>query len=66
MELNKDKLNLKLINDTINSCDDAKEHTVAGVLSGKFGNSEEIESFAKITVSEMFDKIKKEVKEYYA
>ncbi len=66
VELNKDKLNLKLINDTINSCDDAKEHTVAGVLSGKFGNSEEIESFAKITVSEMFDKIKKEVKEYYA
>ncbi len=66
LELNKDNLNIWLLIDTLNSCEDTKTNTFIGSLKGKFGNPSEVEKISKMTVSEMFSKIKEEVKAYYA
>lgn len=66
LELNHSKLNIDLIKDIINSCDDTKENTVIGALHGVFANAFEINELKPVSVSDMFNKIKADVIKYYA
>ena len=61
------KLNVELLKSVIKSCDDTKNHTNIGILPGIFANDNEINSeLSPITISEVFNNLKKKVKEYYA
>lgn len=66
VELNKKGLNTALIKDIIESCEDTKLHTVVGSLDGKFKNQDEINELSPISVSQLFQTLKKEVEDYYA
>ncbi len=67
IELNKLNLNTDIIKETIESCDDTKEHTYVGCFKGKFKNIDKIENELKpVSISEFFAQLKKEVDEYYA
>lgn len=64
--VNKNKLATDTLTEIINSSDDVKENTVAGVLSGIFDNDSEIKKTLNAgTVAEVFDYLKKEVDAYY-
>lgn len=67
LKLKNGGLDTDLISDVINSCDDTKNNTVIGSLCGIFANDNDIkENLSPLSVSEMFAKIKEEVKKYYA
>ena len=66
VELNKKGLNIALIKDIIESCEDTKLHTIIGSLDGKFKNQDEINELAPVSVSQLFQTLKKEVEDYYA
>ena len=66
LELNKGKLNVNMLNEVVNSCEDTKENTFIGSFSGKFKNADEVKEFAPSSVNEFFEKIKKEVESCYA
>jgi len=66
LELKKSCLNVDMIKDVLNSCDDVKNNTMVSSLSGKFANIEEVKDISTLTISEMFAKIKEEVSAYYA
>ena len=66
IEMNKTKLNVDMIKEVVNSCDDTKDNTYVGMLKGKFSNIDEIEELKPLSIAEMFDKLKKEVEAYYA
>jgi len=64
--INKNKLVTNVLTEIINSCDDIKDNTVSGILSGVFSNDSEIKQELNAgTVAEVFDHLKKEVDEYY-
>lgn len=66
LELEKGRLNVDMIKDMLNSCDDIKNNTLVGALSGKFANIEEVKDISTLTISELFAKIEEEVSAYYA
>ncbi|MHB1153746.1 MAG: type I-B CRISPR-associated protein Cas7/Cst2/DevR [Eubacteriales bacterium] len=66
LELDHGKLNIDLIKDIINSCDDTKENTVVGALHGVFANASEINELKPVSVSDMFNKVKADIIKYYA
>lgn len=67
LKLSKKNLNTDMILDVINSCNDTKDNTVVGMVSGFFGNDNEIkEKLSAVSVSELFAELKKEVDTYYA
>lgn len=67
LKLSKKNLNIDMITDVINSCNDTKENTIVGMINGFFGNDDEIrEKLSAVSVSELFAELKKEVDIYYA
>ena len=65
--LNKNKLDARRLKEIINSCSDTKENTAVGYLDGSFANDNEVKnSFAPVSISDMFKKVKAEVEKYYA
>lgn len=61
------KLNVELVKSVINSCDDTKNNTVVGVLPGIFANDDEIKDELSVcSIADVFNELKKKVKEYYA
>jgi len=66
IELLKNNLNIDLIKDVIDSCEDTKNNTYIASLKGKFTNSKEVNEFAKLSINDLFSKLKEEVKSYYA
>lgn len=67
LKLNKGNLNIDIINSIIDSCDDTKNNTLIGYVSGYFNNDDTIKDISNIkSVSDMFNNIKKEVEQYYA
>ncbi len=64
--VNKNKLATDTLTEIINSSDDIKKNTVAGVLSGVFANDSEIKQALNTgTVADVFNHLKKEVDAYY-
>lgn len=64
--VNENKLATEMLTEIINSSDDTKNNTVAGVLSGVFDNDDEIKQTLNAgTVTDVFDYLKKEVDAYY-
>lgn len=59
-------LDVDMINAVIESSEDTKTNTIIGYLKGKLKNSEEINTLNPISIAEFFQKIKKEVEDYYA
>ena len=67
LKLVKKSLNTELINDVISSCEDTKKNTKVGVVTGFFENDEAIkETLSAVSVSSVFEDLKKEVKDFYA
>ena len=67
LKLVKKNLNTELINDVISSCEDTKNNTKVGVVTGFFENDEAIkDTLSAGTVSSVFEELKKEVKDFYA
>lgn len=66
LKIEKNKLLIKPIKDTLDTNKEIKENTVCGLIDSIFLNSEEIkkELYSK-TISEFFDIISKKVDEYY-
>ena len=64
--INQNKVATDMLTEIINSSNDIKENTVAGVLSGVFNNDNEIKQALNAgTVAEVFNYLKKEVDVYY-
>lgn len=59
-------LDVDMITAVIESSEDTKTNTIIGYLKGKLKNSEEINTLNPISIAEFFQKIKKEVEDYYA
>lgn len=57
---------IETLKEMIESCDDTKSNTLCGVVTGIFDNDAAIKSKLKAkTVSEVFNNLKKQVKDYY-
>lgn len=60
------KLNVDLISSVLNSNEDTQNNTVVGILPNIFANNDEIHNVLHtVSISEMFNDLKKKVKEYY-
>ena len=67
LKLTKNGLNAGLIKSVKESCEDTQSNTVIGYVPGIFSNEEEIiKTFSPVSISEMFTKLKEEVRAYYA
>lgn len=67
LKLTKNGLNAGLIKSVKESCEDTQSNTVIGYVPGIFSNEEEIiKTLSPISISEMFTKLKEEVRAYYA
>lgn len=67
IRLEKKNLNVKLIKSVKDSCEDTAANTFIGYIPGIFPNNDEITSeLSPLSISEMFAKLKEEVKAYYA
>lgn len=67
LKLTKNGLNAGLIKSVKDSCEDTQSNTVIGYVPGIFSNEEEIiKTLSPISISEMFTKLKEEVRAYYA
>lgn len=67
LEMTKGSLNIGMIKEIVDSSDDTRNNTHVGLLLGKFKNADEIRSGLNAdSISVMFDKIRREVEEYYA
>lgn len=67
LKLTKNGLNAGLIKSVKESCDDTQSNTVIGYVPGIFSNEDEITStLSPVNISEMFTKLKEEVRAYYA
>lgn len=63
----KNQLDVDLISNVINSCNDTKENTIVGILNGVFNNdSNIIEKLSPVSVNEMFAELTEKVRAYYA
>lgn len=67
LKLTKNGLDTELIKSVKESCEDTQSNTVIGYVPGIFSNEEEIiKTLSPISISEMFTKLKEEVRAYYA
>lgn len=67
LKLTKNGLDAGLIKSVKESCEDTQSNTVIGYVPGIFSNEEEIiKTLSPISISEMFTKLKEEVRAYYA
>lgn len=67
LKLTKNGLNAGLIKSVKESCEDTQSNTVIGYVPGIFSNEEEIiKTLSPVNISEMFTKLKEEVRAYYA
>lgn len=67
LKLTKNGLDTELIKSVKDSCEDTQSNTIIGYVPGFFSNEDEITStLSPVNISEMFTKIKEEVKAYYA
>ena len=67
LKLTKNGLNAGLIKSVKESCEDTQSNTLIGYVPGIFSNEEEIiKTLSPISISEMFTKLKEEVRAYYA
>ena len=57
-------LNVNLLKNAMNSCDDTRKNTMVGYLEGTL-NDKEIKELSPVTVEDFFNNLKKEVLEYY-
>lgn len=67
LKISKKDLNVDILKSIVNSCNDTKENTLVGYINGYFNNDKQIkETLNAQTVSEVFNKLKEEVVQYYA
>lgn len=67
LKLTKNGLDAGLIKSVKESCEDTQSNTVIGYVPGIFSNEEEIiKALSPVSISEMFTKLKEEVRAYYA
>lgn len=67
LKLTKNGLDTELIKSVKESCEDTQSNTVIGYVPGIFSNEEEIiKTLSPVSISEMFTKLKEEVRAYYA
>lgn len=67
LKLTKNGLDTELIKSVKDSCEDTQSNTIIGYVPGFFSNEEEITStLSPVNISEMFTKLKEEVRAYYA
>lgn len=67
LKISKNDLNVDILKSIVDSCNDTKENTLVGYINGYFNNDEQIkETLNAQTVSEVFNKLKEEVVQYYA
>lgn len=67
LKLTKNGLNAGLIKSVKESCEDTQSNTIIGYVPGFFSNEDEITStLSPVNISEMFTKLKEEVRAYYA
>lgn len=67
LKISKKDLNVDILKSIVDSCNDTKENTLVGYINGYFNNDEQIkETLNAQTVSEVFNKLKEEVVQYYA
>jgi len=60
------QLNVDILEETINSCEDTKTNTYCGLLKGVFANEKTIaEKLKPLSVPQFFSKMMEEVDEYY-
>ena len=64
--MNKGEIDTDIISDVINSCDDTKNNTLIGAVNGFFANNDKIKEIGAVSVSDVFNKLKEEVADYYA
>lgn len=67
LKLTKNGLDTELIKSVKDSCEDTQSNTIIGYVPGFFSNEDEITStLSPVNISEMFTKLKEEVRAYYA
>ena len=67
LKISKKDLNVDILKSIVDSCNDTKENTLVGYINGYFNNDMQIkETLNAQTVSEVFNKLKEEVVQYYA
>lgn len=67
LKLTKNGLDAGLIKSVKDSCEDTQSNTIIGYVPGFFSNEDEITStLSPVNISEMFTKLKEEVRAYYA
>lgn len=67
LKISKKDLNVDILKSIVDSCNDTKENTLVGYINGYFNNDKQIkETLNAQTVSEVFNKLKEEVVQYYA
>lgn len=67
LKISKKDLNVDILKSIVDSCDDTKNNTLVGYINGYFNNDKQIgETLNAKTVSEVFNKLKEEVVQYYA
>lgn len=67
LKLTKNGLDTELIKSVKDSCEDTQSNTIIGYVPGFFSNEEEIiKTLSPVSISEMFTKLKEEVRAYYA
>lgn len=67
LKLTKNGLNAGLIKSVKDSCEDTQSNTIIGYVPGFFSNEDEIiKTLSPVSISEMFTKLKEEVRAYYA
>lgn len=66
IRIDRNKINADTLLEIMNSSEDVRKSTVAGVVSGLFDNDKDLkDKLNAMTVAEAFDEIKKKVDEYY-
>ena len=67
LKLTRNGLDTELIKSVKDSCEDTQSNTIIGYVPGFFSNEDEITStLSPVNISEMFTKLKEEVRAYYA
>ena len=66
LKMNKGKLDVELVKSVISSCDDTKNNTKIGYLTGMFANDNDIAPLNPVNIGEFFVMLKKEAADYYA
>jgi len=65
LHVNKSKLDINMINNILDLDNDIKESTGIGYMDGSFNNDKEIEKLGTMKMGELFEKLSKNIEEYY-